>query len=255
MKKYDWNNAFPEKPDKFHERVERTLMRLPENKELEEMKMRKKKAITWKKGIIIAAAATMLLGTSAFAAGQITSIVGTSSSKPNYRKMPSTAAVQKEAGFSPKLVETFQSGYTFDGGYIVKNEAQDENGDAVKKYKEFEIDYVKGEDTISLYMDNASLPEGEEDSAVAEIYKGIDLKYTSYMNKFVPSDYKETDQDKKDEESGKYVFSYGSDKLEVKKIQGLSWKEDGINYSFCLMDSPLTKEDIVKMAEEIIESK
>ena len=37
--------------------------------------MRKKKAITWKKGIIIAAAATMLLGTSAFAAGQITSKV------------------------------------------------------------------------------------------------------------------------------------------------------------------------------------
>ena len=66
---------------------------------------------------------------------------------------------------------------------------------------------------------------------------------------------KMTQQDKKDKSSGKYVFSYGSDKEEISQVKYLNWMQAGINYSFLAIDSDISQDELVKMAEQTIDTK
>ena len=58
----------------------------------------------------------------------------------------------------------------------------------------------------------------------------------------------------KDEESGKYVFSYGSDRVEISQVQGVEWEQDGIYYNITEIDSPLDKQGLINMAKEVIDN-
>lgn len=99
------------------------------------------------------------------------------------------------------------------------------------------------------------LGERSKKETVIANYNGIDLYYVSYANKFVPADYKMTEQDKKDKLSGKYVFSYGSSKEEISQVKDLEWMQDGIYYSFLGIDSDRSQDELVKMAEQVIATK
>ena len=74
------------------------------------------------------------------------------------------------------------------------------------------------------------------------------------QNKVVPADYQQTEQDMKDEESGKYVFSYGADEVEISQVQGVEWEQDGIYYNITAIDSPLDKQGLINMAKEVIDN-
>jgi len=103
-------------------------------------------------------------------------------------------------------------------------------------------------------MGKGKLGEDSEKAEHVGNYRGIDLSYVSSTNKVVPEDYKMTEQDKNDEASGKYIFSYGSDKVEISEFKHLSWTQDGISYMFTAMDSNVTQEQLVKMAHQMIDS-
>ncbi|MDV9900884.1 DUF4367 domain-containing protein [Clostridioides difficile] len=68
-----------------------------------------------------------------------------------------------------------------------------------------------------------------------------------------------TEQDKVDEKSGKYTFSVGpnneSGKVEVNEFKFLTWKQDGVYYSFTVQDSNLSMNELVKMVHEVIDAK
>lgn len=256
MNKYDWNNAFPDTPESFKNKLSATLNSLPDKKEKDEMenvKIYKKGSM--KKKFIIALVATMVIGTTAFAAGKITSISSSSSSRPTYTTIPTAEQVKKDYKFNPKLVNKFDNGYTFVNGYVVDNKGTDDKGNFAGKTKSLDFDYTKGKDKLSFYMENGRLSERLEKETVIANYKGIDLYYYSYTSKSEPANYKMTEQDKKDKASGKYVFSYGSDKEKISQVQGLSWMEDGINYSFLGIDSNISKDELVKMAQQVINTK
>ena len=69
----------------------------------------------------------------------------------------------------------------------------------------------------------------------------------------MPANYKMTDEDKKAEENGELVFSYGStDMVEVLTISSVSWQNGNIHYSLMQMGGSLTKEQLVDMAKEAI---
>ena len=96
------------------------------------------------------------------------------------------------------------------------------------------------------------LAERSNKETVVDTYNGINLYYTSYANKCVPADYKLTEQDKQDEASGKYVFSYGTDKIKISQVQYLDWMQDGIHYSLLAVDSNLAMDELVKMSHQVI---
>jgi hypothetical protein len=256
MSNYDWNNAFPNTPKSFRDKVSATLSSLPDQKEKGKMENKKiYNKVSFKKKVIIALVATMVVGTTVFAAGKISSIISSSSNIPTYRTMPTAEQVKKDFKFSPKLVEKFDNGYTFADGYVVNNEGRDDKGNSEVKTKSLDFTYTKGKDKLSLSMENVRLGERSEKETVIGTYNGVDLYYNSYANKLVPADYKLTEQDKKDQASGKYVFSYGSDKEEISQVQYLSWMQDGINYSFLGIDSKISKDELVKMAQQVMSTR
>lgn len=258
MDKNNYNNAFPTTPESFKNKVRTTLSSLPDEEEngCMEKKLINKKGL-FKNKVAAILVATMALGTTAFAAGKVFSIVGHSSNIPVYRELPTEDKIQNDFGFTPKLVSKFNNGYEFKNGYSSVNEGFDEAGNSLVENESVSFSYSKGSDKfeVMLNMENVLIGEKSENEVVVDTYKDIDLSYIEYANKFVPGDYELTEQDKLDEQSGKYVFSYGSNEIEISTMQYLSWEQDGIYYSFNLIDSDISKDELVEMAHEVIDAK
>ena len=247
MNKYDWKNAFPKPSENFHNKLCMTL----ESFEKENVKMKK---VSFKKSIIIAAA-VLAVGTVAFASkGAVNYVMGSTSSKPDYTNIPATETLNKNVGFSPKIVEQFSNGYTFKGGHNGKNKYVDEENGTEEKYKSFMADYEKDGDKVMLSADTYADSHKDRGNSEVSDYNGIAIAYISYVNKVVPADYQQTEQDMKDEESGKYVFSYGAEKVEISQVQGVEWEQDGIYYNITAIDSPLDKQGLINMAKEVIDN-
>ncbi len=256
MNNHNWDNAFPDTPKSFKNKVSATLSSLPDQKENGEMENKTMfKKVSFKKKVVVALAAAMVVGTTVFAAGKVFFTTSHGSNIPTYTNIPTVEQVKDDFGFNPKLVKEFDNGYTFKGGYTVNNEGFDEQSNSVGKTKELDFDYIKGEDKVNLSMENGRLGEQPEQEAVIDTYNGIDLYYYSNTYKFVPADYKMTEQDEQDKASGKYVFSYGSEKIEISQSKYLNWMQDGINYSFLAMDSDLSQDELVEMAHQVIDAK
>lgn len=256
MNNYNFKNVFPDTPLSFKNKVSDTLNNLPDKKEYCEMENKTIcKKILLKKRVIVTLAATLVLGTTAFAAGKVFSLVGSSSNIPTYTSLPTIQQVKDDFGFNPKLVEKFNNGYIFDNAKTLKNEALDEKGNSLGKSKSLGFIYKKGNDEVNLDMENKMLGEKSKKEVLVDNYRDIDLYYETCTTKFLPEDYKMTEQDKKDEASGKYEFSVGTREVEISRFTFLNWEQDGIYYSFMTTDSDLSKDELVKMSHEVIDSK
>jgi hypothetical protein len=257
MKNYDWKNSFPEPPQEFHEKLCHTL----DNLEVKEKGKMKK--FTFKKGLIIAAAAVLVIGSAAIATQGTTRVVtGSSWAVPTYKEIPSAEKLEKDIGITPKILSEFSNGYTFDSATKVDNAIEDlvdgskrvvvvENGKE-QKFKSLSINYKNEDDKITLDAEPADF-DIEKKASEAENYNGISIGYTAFTNKFVPGNYQQTEQDIKDEAEGKYVFSYGTDDIEIHEVQGVTWIQDGIKYHINAMDSPLNEQELIDIAKEIID--
>jgi len=201
----------------------------------------------------IAIAATLVMGITVFAAsGLVTSWFSSSSGMPDYDSLPSAEQVKKDIGHDAVLIESFENGYTFDNGSIINNNLTDENKNSVEKFKSVMFRYEKDGDMVNFSQDKYDSNMETVGGVVATV-NGVDILYHSYTNKFVPGDYKMTDEDKKAEANGELVFSYGSSKVEIKEVQSVLWAEDGIHYSLMQIDGKLSADDLAEMAKEVIE--
>lgn len=257
MKNYDWKNSFPKPSQEFHEKLCHTL----DNLEVKEKGKMKK--FTFKKGLIIAAAAVLILGSAAVATQGTTRVISSSSwAFPTYKEIPSAEKLEKDIGITPKVLPEFSNGYTFENATKVDNAIENlvdgskrvvvvENGKE-QKFKSLSIRYKNGDDKITLDAESSDF-DIEKKAQEAEIYNGISIGYTAFTNKFVPGDYQQTEQDIKDESEGKYVFSYGTDDIEIHEVQGVTWIQNGIKYHINAMDSPLNEQELIDIAKEIID--
>lgn len=248
MDQKQWKKAFPEPPQNFHRKVEATLASLPQEKEKNIMRIKKRFAIP-----VIALVAIVALGTGLLGTGKISSMIGSSSSSPTYTQLPTAAELREDLDFTPTIPQAFENGYTFENGTIGRESGLDENGNVLEKHKSLDCLYKNGGAEIYLNTTKAWSSPHEEDGVVVETYHGIELTYTAHTYKFVPADYEMTAQDKADEASGKYIFSFGTDEIEIAEVQGLIWVQEGISYHLLASDSPLTQTDLVTMAKEIID--
>ena len=205
-----------------------------------------------KKISLIAIAATLVLGITVFAAsGIITNWYSSSSSIPEYKSLPSEEQVVKDIGYEPVLIETFENGYSFKNGSVIDNNLTDENNNSVEKFRSVMFRYEKDGDIVNFSQEKFNSGIDIKGDIVATI-DDVDVYYNSYMNKFVPPDYKMTDEDKKAEENGELVFSYGSDKVEIIEVQSVTWTEDGTHYLLMQMDGKLSDNELADMAKEVI---
>ena len=205
-----------------------------------------------KKIALIAVAATLVMGITVFAAsGIISQWFSSSSSIPDYKTLPTAEQVVKDIGYEAVTIDEFANGYKFDNGSVVDNVLTDDNGKAVEKFKSVTFRYLKDNDEVLFSQDKVN-SQVETNGEVVATVDDVDVYYYSYTNKLVPPDYKMTDEDKKAEETGELVFSYGSSKVEIKEIQSVSWKKDDMSYQLLQIDGKLSADELVEMAKEVI---
>lgn len=209
--------------------------------------MRSKKKIA-----LIAVAAALTLGISAFAAGGVVSSwFSSSSSVPDYKSLPTAEEVKKDIGYDALIIGEFENGYAFKNGSVIDNGLSDGDGNTVERFKSVSFDYEKEGDTVTFTEDCFSSEVGIAGEVVKSL-NGTDIYYHSYKNKSVPADYQLTKEDKTAEESGELVFSYGSPEVEIHDIQTVTWMKDGMHFQMLQIDGRLSSGELVKMAEEVI---
>ena len=201
------------------------------------MKMNMKKMMT-------AAAVIAALSVTCYAAGQLHSVV--SHGSPNIETFAELEKAEKKLGFDAKYVETFANGMTFQRGGTGETYGMDEDGNKTgKKYKMMTVSYAdeKGNE-ISLNIDGGS---PYVDAGVEEA-EG----YSTDAYKFVPVDYKLTEEDKEKEAAGELMISVGSEKVEMKQMEYYGWNDEGIYYSLVGFDGNFGEEAMAAMAMEIM---
>ena len=231
--------------DEMQNRILKKVKKANYRKEGHYMKSKKKISL-------IAIAAALVLGITAFAtSGMVTTWFSSSSSNAEYKSLPSAEQVKSDIGYEPVLIDTFENGYTFKDGSVRNNILVDETGNSVEKFKSVSFKYEKNGDRVIFSQDKFNSEQDTEGEIISTV-SGTDIYYFSYTNKIVPPDYKMTDEDKKAEENGELVFSYGSSKVEISEVQSVTWRNNGIKYNLMQIDGKLSGDELAGMAEEII---
>lgn len=198
-------------------------------------------------------AATVVVGGSAFAFGgtAISRIFASSSASADYTSLPSAQQCQRDAGFTPALLQSFDNGFAFKDGVIVHNQEQNEDGQTVNKYASLEFDYQKGDETVSL-MQNSGSSQEETGNCVAQ-KDGVSYYETTKTEKYVSDSYQMTEQDRKEEASGQVEFNVGqSDNgVETEQYHGINWTVGGVHYTLYQMNGSLTSAQMLEMAQQI----
>lgn len=203
------------------------------------------------RGILIACLILAFTTVTCFAAVKIVGYTG-HSTNDTFTSFPSENAVRKEAGFVPKYVSELTDEYEFYRGGVGEVTADGEDGSELMTVKTVSFTYKNGDSTVELSVKDGIFSDFGEGGETVKFTSEIEGKYYSEMYKFVPGDYIMTEQDKLDEASGKYVFSYGSDKVEVTHMQQISWQENGMCYTLINSDDKVDKTILTDMASEII---
>lgn len=207
-----------------------------------------------KKMAAVLVAAAMAVGGSAFAFGgtAISQIIATCSASADYTSLPSAQQCQRDAGFTPALLQSFDNGFAFKDGVIVHNQEQNEDGQAVNKYASLEFDYQKGGETVSLMQDSGAAHEKETGRCAAQ-KDGVSYYETTKTEKYVSDSYQMTEQDRKEEASGQVEFNVGQSDNGVETVQyhGINWTAGGVHYTLYQMNGSLTTAQMLEMAQQI----
>lgn len=231
----------------IRERVYQTIRADSSVAERKIIKMKQKK-----KFALIAAAAILVLGITGFAAsGVITGWYSSSSSIPDYRSLPTVKQCEKDIGYSPVLIDSFENGYTFQEGSVVSNELRDDQNYSVEKFKSVTFRYERSGDEVIVSQEKFNSEMEVSGDQIAE-YEGIAVYYDCYRNKCVDPDYQMTEEEKREEAAGELVFSYGVEKPEIDTVQSVSFEKNGLHCQIMQINGRLSADELAGMAEEMI---
>lgn len=251
MKKSDYIKTIQDihMPDEMRARIAQRMAQENGRKEVPISMFKHKK----KRMAAAVIAATVVVGGSALAFGgtAISRIFASSSASADYTSLPSAQQCQRDAGFTPALLQSFDNGFAFKDGVIVHNQEQNEDGQTVNKYASLEFDYQKGDETVSL-MQNSGASQEETGNYVAQ-KDGVSYYETTKTEKYVSDSYQMTEQDRKEEASGQVEFNVGqSDNgVETEQYHGINWTVGGVHYTLYQMNGSLTTAQMLEMAQQI----
>lgn len=204
------------------------------------------------KKMVIAIAVIGLLGSTAcFAAGKITSQV---SQKQGERctDFSKVNDFKDKLGFDVKIKESYQNGFAFKNMNLAESAGLDDDGNTVASYNELWVDYERENETLNVIICKP-IPEEPRAAKQTGEYKGIEISYYNDTYKFVPEDYELTPEDIENEKKDDYYISYGSDEVQLNQMSYVNWTDNGIYYGIMGSDTSLSAEDMIQMAEEIID--
>lgn len=206
-----------------------------------------------KKFALIAAAAALVLGITAFASsGVIAGWRSSSSSIPDYTSLPTSQQMLHDVGYSGTLMETFENGYVFDTGSIVNNVLENDVGQSVEGFQSLTLRYKKGGNAVNLSIQKFSSEVPPSGTVVAKEGE-IDIYEHSFVHKIVPQDYVKTEEELAAERDGTLAFAYdGQNHIAESNFVSVSWKKDGVSYNLMQKDGELSADALIAMAKELI---
>lgn len=232
--------------DNLKGKIDKEIMNI-ENKEVFNMKH-----LSIKKVAIAVAAVSLFTSTAVFAGSKMTSYyVSHSSAIPEYTSFSDIEKIEKDLKWNVDAIENFSNGYTFDSIDLIDVQRV-EDEDIADTFKQLSIRYKKDNSSINLiidkYMESSTSREPDETFE----YNGINFSYCTDHYKFVPADYKLTDEDIENDKKDNYYISYGSSEVEEETYSYIKWQKDGLNYSLNGFDLN-NSDEIFEMAKEIVE--
>lgn len=178
-----------------------------------------------------------------------------STSNHQYKNFPSQEKILNDVGFIPKYTEVLPGGFEYFSGGIGESKLSDESGNTLTQTKDVDLGYKRKNEKSVLNLSITQVEEqfldNKEDQLVGDL-NGVSLYYSQKDYKFVPANYKITEEDKKAEEEGKLIITYGASEVSVENIQNLSWYEDGLEYMIIGNDYGFTVQEMIDMASAVI---
>lgn len=214
------------------------------------MKFRKNKLATAFTAMLV----ITILGTvTAVAAGKITGFVSVSDKKVHsIAELRESSKTQMKA--SPKFPDNFTNGMAFVKGYISEVKGVDEDNNQVITYSEAYAYYGENPQvTLASHVHQDAVSE-EDLPGQKEVYQNIELTAYEIQYVFLPEGQEPSKEDKKLEEEGKMMISYGSDQEERKLLKSVHWSENGIDYQMFTFDNAELN-SLTAMAKEMINIK
>ena len=209
------------------------------------MKQKKKLAFA-----VIAAVCVLTIGAVAAGSGGIW--YSHSSSRPEYTSFPSAEQVEADVGYTGSMVEHFSNGYAFTKGSVVKNTLEADG--TQEHFKSLTLRYEKDGSELNLSLARYSGAE-EHDGQPAGTSSGVDLYASEFINRTVPEDYVMSAEDVALEQAGEVFFNCdGGTEIEDHQVRTVNWTVDGVIYTLMQIDGPLTMDELVTMAGEVIDA-
>lgn len=212
------------------------------------------KHLSIKKLVIGVAVGCLLVSGGVFAAGRATSFGTSVYWTDMVRKYERLGEMEQKLGYQVDAVESFANGYRFQSMSVDEWDARDDDGNKVYTLKSLSINYEKkGEEGISLFIEKpVETPVRDREPDATRVCGDITIYYDTITNKQVPPDYVLTDEDKAAEANGDCYISVGTPKVEIHQNSNVSWNKDGIQYQLLGFDLSLSADEMLDMAEEIL---
>jgi hypothetical protein len=213
----------------------------------------KRRLGNWKKRVIALGAVAAIAITGAFAGGEgMIRGWGWSNQRMDHDETMSHISAISD---SFQLPEAFGDGFLFQYGYDVENEGEYEGktehrDEVVAKFVKDGVDLeLSVQQDFTIFEDADSKAAGETQTGAAG---DIVLTYNSVPYMFVPPDYEPTEEEKLAEANGELVISYGTEEIEHKQFQSVSWMQGDIVYKLYGFNTGLDAQTMFDMAAEII---
>ena len=246
MRNEDWNNIFGDTPEEFHKSVNSALEKIAER---EETNMSRSMGI---RKIVVAAAVVAAFGVTAIAAMKAAGLESHTDLRDAVYSVSEIQELSDDEDFGVKYIDEFSNGYKFEVGYPSVGKATDADGNTIKEYTSFAVEYKNGDSEIDFFTEpNADVVDMPTDCETVDV-DGTTVYTMEDTYKFVPPDYEMTEQDKEDEASGKYIFSYGTDEVEIQNVKQVMWKEGSVICTILEQTGTLDMDELVSMAEEVM---
>ena len=162
----------------------------------------------------------------------------------------------EQAGVEFTLPESI-GGFTFSHGYDADTLAESAAGER-EQVKEVNAEYEKDGVTLNFSAHKVYTVFSDEESSdpepdeVQEV-NGVTLSFRDSHYRFVPPDYEPSDEEKKLERRGELTISEGSDEVEDRQFQSVSWQKDGMSYSLYGFDTGLDAQTMLELASGLVE--
>lgn len=210
-----------------------------------------------KKVAVAALGVCLLTGGVCYAAEQMAQYYVSSSAPSDYQTdFSAVDSCAKEAGLDVNALETFANGYTFAEVGVDNTAAIGEEDQKLYEFSELVLRYEKeGLPSISIFAEDAAYYGDTDEGLIYDAVRecdGVEIKCYTVTNKFVPIDYELTDEDNANMENPNYNLAFGSSEVEIKQLMSVTWEKDGVHYHLFGFDLPLSAEEMLDMAEEML---